>query len=956
MKIKKVSALLAITGAVTAAVVATVKLAGESAQVESPVVAENEVEVENPVFAESTLETNNVTLTALTSNTGVTFVDAKGDQESLYATFKGVSGATGYNAYVKKGNGSYVKLDTQLVRTYSGYYRVDAVGLSAGTYSLKIVPVINGSETTDAKKCALATDLNVISYDRTGFAFSKSEKNSKGDASGAYNTDGTLKSGAKVFYVTSKTAKTISTTVVTDSKGTKNTFTGLQAIVTAYQKGYDTTPIAFRFIGKVSASDMDSLGSSSEGLQIKGKAAGSMMNMTFEGVGDDATISGFGFLIRNSSNVEVRNLGFMTKMDDNVSIDTGNYNIWVHDCDFFYGASGSGDHAKGDGALDIKGTLYATLSYNHFWDCGKTTLNSNGDVVDYVSYHHNWYDHSDSRHPRIRKSTAIHIYNNYFDGNAKYGVGVTTGSSAFVEANYFRNCKNPMLSSLQGTDAKGEGTFSSEAGGMIKAYNNKISGAGGLVYANAGSGTQGATSNADSKSFDAYLATSRNETVASSYKTVSGGTTYSNFDTNSSIMYSYSVQTPDQAVATVQSYAGRVGGGDLKWTFNNSTEDTNYSVIPGLRSAIDNYSSKMTSYQTTEFASSNLNVTEQTIGGTTSSGSSSSGSSSSGSSSSGSSSGSSSSGSSSSGSSSGSSSSGSTSGSTSGSSSSSSSATASSKSWNFKDTQFKSLGTISSNQTIDNLTLTATSAKTMSVKSASVTVDGASYTNCLALGGAGTTTYRSVKVPVSGASTIKVTLDASAARTLVVADANGKQLGTMAAGTTATTKTYSYTGGSGYIYLYSSNSNINIYKIQVDFNGSTSSSSGSTSGSTSGSSSSSSQTAVQTLNFNNKKVNASANIFTVAGSYKDLSYNLNGTALNAALKIDSKGSIKFTLTSSTKVTVYASGKSNGTKIKVGSNTATLTTDVKAYTYTLSAGTYTISRVSGESYIFAVQLG
>ena len=922
MKIKKVSAFLAITGAVTAAMVASIKLAGD-----------NQTVVEDDMLVAETAG-DSVSLTALKSNTGVVITEAKGDQESLYATFKGVSGASGYNAYVKKGSGSYVKLDTQLIRTYSGSYRVDAVGLSAGTYTLKIVPVFNGSETSDAKQCALATDLNVISYDRSGFGFSKNSKNSSGDASGAYNTDGSLKSNAKVFYVTSKTAKTISTTVVTDSKGTKTTCTGLQAIITAYQKGYDTTPVAFRFIGKVSASDMDSLGSSSEGLQIKGKTAGSMMNMTFEGIGDDATIYGFGFLIRNSNNVEVRNLGFMTKMDDNVSIDTGNYNIWVHDCDFFYGAAGSGDHAKGDGALDIKGTYYATLSYNHFWDCGKTTLNSNGDAVDYVSYHHNWYDHSDSRHPRVRKSTAIHVYNNYFDGNAKYGVGATTGCSIFVEANYFRNCKNPMLSSLQGTDAQGEGTFSSEAGGMIKAYNNKITGASGLVYANASSGTQGATASANSKSFDAYLATSRNETVSSSYKTVSGGTTYSNFDTDSSIMYSYSVQTPDQAVSTVQAYAGRVGGGDLKWTFNNSTEDTNYAVIPGLRSAIDNYSSKMSSYQTTTYASnSSLNVTEQTIGGSSSSGSSSSGSSSSGSSSS------------------GSSSSGS---------SSSSSSTATSSSWNFKDTNFKSLGTISSTKTIDNLTLLATSAKTMSVKSASVTVDGASYTNCLALGGAGTTTYRSVKVPVSGASTIKVTLDASASRTLVVADANGKQLGTIAASTTAATKTYSYTGGSGYIYLYSSNSNINLYKIQVDFNGSTSSSgsSSSSSGSSSSgsSSSSSSQTAVQTLNFNGKKVNASSNVFTVAGSYKDMSYTLNGTKLNAALKMDSKGSIKFTLTSSTKVTVYAVGKSNGTKISVGSNTATLTTTTTAYTYTLSAGTYTISRVSGESYIFAVQLG
>ena len=33
-----------------------------------------------------------------------------------------------------------------------------------------------------------------------------------------------------------------------------------------------------------------------------------MMNMTFEGVGDDATVYGFGFLLREAESVEFRNL------------------------------------------------------------------------------------------------------------------------------------------------------------------------------------------------------------------------------------------------------------------------------------------------------------------------------------------------------------------------------------------------------------------------------------------------------------------------------------------------------------------------------------------------------------------------------------------------------------------------------------------------------------------------
>ena len=126
---------------------------------------------------------------------------------------------------------------------------------------------------------------------------------------------------------------------------------------------------------------------------------------------------------------------------------------------------------------------------------------------------------------------------------------------------------------------------------------------------------------------------------------------------------------------------------------------------------------------------------------------------------------------------------------------------ATSISWNFKDTNFKSLGTISSTVTVDDLTLVATSSKTMSVKSNTVTVDSTSYTYCLALGGGGSTSYRSVKVPVSGASTIKVIADAASTRTLVLADSNGTSLGTNSVTSTAELETFTYTGLSGYVYL-----------------------------------------------------------------------------------------------------------------------------------------------------------
>lgn len=171
-----------------------------------------------------------------------------------------------------------------------------------------------------------------------------------------------------------------------------------------------------------------------------------------------------------------------------------------------------------------------------------------------------------------------------------------------------------------------------------------------------------------------------------------------------------------------------------------------------------------------------------------------------------------------------------------------------STSWNFKSSNFKNLGTISSTKTVDGLTLIATSSKTMQVKSENVTVDGTSYTHALALGGSGSTSARAVKVPVYGKDNIKVTLKSSGSstRTLVVADASGKQLGTISAGSSASTGSYYYTGGEGYVYLYSSGSGINIYKIQVDSvtDSSSSGSSSSSSGSSSSGSSSSSSTTV----------------------------------------------------------------------------------------------------------------
>ena len=504
----------------------------------------------------------------------IQITEAKGWQESAYLKWAPFEGASSYNVYVDD-----KKIDAQLVRQYKSYYRADVLGLKEGTYSVKVVPVnADGKEIAGANT---ASNLVVKSYNREGFAHFKYA------GVGAYNNDGTLKAGAKVLYITAKTAKTVSTTVNT---GKQETITGLQSIIDAYSKGKDKTPIAFRIIGKVNLSDLDHISSSAEGLQVKGKGAHSVMNMTFEGVGDDATVYGFGFLLRNTKSVEFRNFAIMRCLDDAMSLDTKNSHVWIHNMDLFYGKKGgAADQAKGDGTVDIKGnSQYITVAYNRFWDNGKASMcgmkSETGE--NWITYHHNWFDHSDSRMARIR-TMSVHMYNNYYQHCDVYGIGATSGSSIFMESNYFDAVKRPIMSSLQGTDAKGDGTFSGEKGGLIKAYGN--------VFANKPDNFSYIPYAENNTSFDAYEVSDPSEQVPASVKTLVGGTSYNNFDTNSSLMYVYAADKAADVPAIVEGFygAGRLNHGDIDFVIPDETVVTNghQQPLPALASILDAYTS-----------------------------------------------------------------------------------------------------------------------------------------------------------------------------------------------------------------------------------------------------------------------------------------------------------------------------------------------------------------------------
>ena len=515
----------------------------------------------------------------------VSITKSSGWFETVYAEWKGVSGADSYNVYCVSQSGEKL-LDKQLVRQYSGYFRADAVGLSEGDYRLRIVPVVNGKEAASA--ATETPSLHADMYLREGFAFS--EQSPCGTTNGAYNDDGTLKSNASVIYLTNENKDTVTL------NGDTSYGIGITAIISSLSSKKSDMPLDIRIVGKVE------MPAEVNNYML---AFQNMKNVTIEGIGEDATVHGWGFSFKRCQNFEVRNIGIMWYGGvggdgDGLSLDTENKNFWVHNCDFFYGAPGKdSDQVKGDGAIDLKSRSdYITMDYCHFWDSGKALVSGgvweakNPDDPEAkinITYHHNWFDHSDSRHPRCVAGNT-HVYNNYYDGVAKYGVGAAVQSSVFVENNYFRNVPRPMLIASQGSDVysdgtyKDKGTLSGQTGGMIKAYGNVIIGAKRYFDQN---------TTPDPGQFDAYQVSSRDEQVPPSYAALSGGSTYNNFDTGNT-MYKYTPDSAEDAVEKVKAFSGRMNGGDFRFTFADS-EDSNSDIIPELQQAVQNYQSSLIS-------------------------------------------------------------------------------------------------------------------------------------------------------------------------------------------------------------------------------------------------------------------------------------------------------------------------------------------------------------------------
>ncbi|MEO3814218.1 cellulose binding domain-containing protein [Sphaerisporangium sp. B11E5] len=209
-----------------------------------------------------------------------------------------------------------------------------------------------------------------------------------------------------------------------------------------------TNPAVVRVSGTISCSGMIRVGS----------------NKTIVG-NSGAVISGCGLNVSEASNVIIRNLTFRNWNDDAINVQYST-RVWIDHNTLSNGY---------DGAIDVKrASDYVTVSWNHVHSHDKTMLLGHSDDNGgedrgrlRVTYHHNYFDGTNQRHPRVRFGNPVHVYNNYYRNVGGYGVASTEGAGVLVECNYFENTGDPYH--------LGEGD---SGPGSLVARNNHMTGSG----------------------------------------------------------------------------------------------------------------------------------------------------------------------------------------------------------------------------------------------------------------------------------------------------------------------------------------------------------------------------------------------------------------------------------------------------------------------------------------------
>jgi pectate lyase len=168
-------------------------------------------------------------------------------------------------------------------------------------------------------------------------------------------------------------------------------------------------------------------------------------NVTLVGDGT-AEFRHFGLIVQYSKNIVIRNIIFdglerqsANSSDDGICIERDSHHVWVDHCTFT-------DHY--DGSLDTKRQARnVSISWNRFYNHSKNCLvghddKETADAIMTTTFHHNFFDGTQQRNPRVRFGKS-HVYNNYYTGNSIYAIVSACNAKVFVEGNYLINVAHP---------------------------------------------------------------------------------------------------------------------------------------------------------------------------------------------------------------------------------------------------------------------------------------------------------------------------------------------------------------------------------------------------------------------------------------------------------------------------------------------------------------------------------
>ncbi|KXG54461.1 Pectin lyase fold/virulence factor [Penicillium griseofulvum] len=188
-------------------------------------------------------------------------------------------------------------------------------------------------------------------------------------------------------------------------------------------------------------------------------------NTSIIGKDAKAILDGFGLLVKEKTNVIIRNLGVKKVLADNgdaIGIQKST-NVWVDHCD----VSSDMDHDKDyyDGLIDVTHAAdYVTISNNFIHDHYKASLigHSNSNSAEdtghlLVTQNNNFWNNLNSRGPSFRFGTG-HIYNNYYL-NVADGINTRKGAQLLVESNKFVGSKKPLYSTDDGYAVDNDNDF-----------------------------------------------------------------------------------------------------------------------------------------------------------------------------------------------------------------------------------------------------------------------------------------------------------------------------------------------------------------------------------------------------------------------------------------------------------------------------------------------------------------